>query len=200
MSLFIIVDPIGLVPYFRAITPGLDIDTRRSILRRGVLVGFFAALLFVFFGKSLLAYMGVSVNAFSISGGILLFLTAVPMLLGHQASLQSSDGTQPAPASDIAIYPLAFPWLSGAGTMTTLMMLMGQTHGDMMRQFFLVTALTVTYGLAWSACWYAEYVFAHIGDAGANIAARVMGILLAALSVQNILNGITGYMRLHGIH
>lgn len=116
-TLLVVVDPPGVVPMFVALTKGETPAQRRAILIRAVLIAFGAALFFLVAGRAVLSYLGVTVHAFSISGGILLFVAAMPMLFGQRGGLQSPEPNErPAAGHDIAVFPLAMPLLSGPGT------------------------------------------------------------------------------------
>src|SRR3982751_3064106 len=107
ITLFIVVDPIGLVPIFTTMTKPMPRGLRRGVVRRAIFVAFFVALGFLLIGDNLLGYLGVSLYAFSISGGILLFITALPMLFGGRGGLQSPEQAEHVTeGEDIAIFPL----------------------------------------------------------------------------------------------
>ena len=136
-------------------------------------------------------------DAFAISGGILLFATALPMLFGHRAGLQSSEPGEPAD-SDIAVFPLAIPLLSGPGSITTILLLTSQAGGSMVRMGLLVAAAALVFIVSWLVLKAGSALMARVGESGAHVATRILGVVLAALAVQFVLNGVTGY--LHGVH
>ena len=112
VTLLVVVDPPGVVPIFVALTEGVDAAKRRATVRRAVVVALLVALFFLFAGRSLLSYLGVTIHAFAISGGVLLFATALPMLFGHRPGLQAPEPKEhPMAAEDPAIFPLAIPHL-----------------------------------------------------------------------------------------
>ncbi len=196
VTLLVVVDPVGLAPVFVALTETYSADARKSILRRALTIALVVALVFLLAGQLLLARLGVSVNAFSISGGILLFATAMPMLVGHRGALQSPEPAEEGNgASDIAIFPLAMPLISGPGTLTSVLTLSAEAWGSLPRLTALVTALLAVFALTWVACRAGEVILARIGKSGIHVLTRVLGILLCALAVQFVLTGITGYVR-----
>src|SRR6266480_2940020 len=131
VTLLVVVDPPGVVPIYVALTREESPTHRRSILIRAVLIAFGAALFFLVAGRAVLSYLGVTVHAFSISGGILLFVAAMPMLFGQRGGLQSPEPKEePSAAHDIAVFPLAMPLLSGPGTIATILLLTSQAGGD----------------------------------------------------------------------
>ena len=135
VTLVVVVDPQGVVPMYVALTKGETPAHRRKILIRAVLIAFGAALFFLVAGRAVLSYLGVTVHAFSISGGILLFVAAMPMLFGQRGGLQSPEpkeksadrhqdaGQDHGVGEDIAVFPLAMPLLSGPGTIATILLL-----------------------------------------------------------------------------
>lgn len=194
VTLLVTVDPLGLLPVFAALTIDMTLAQRRVVMRRAIITALGIALFFLLAGDAGLRYMGVSINAFSISGGILLFMTALPMLFGQRGGLQSPQPSEPsAPDHDIAIFPLAIPFLAGPGVMTSLLLLMAQARGHSGQVMALVAATVLVFGLSWLALFIGERVMARIGEAGVHVATRILGVALAALAVQFVLNGLTGY-------
>ena len=125
------VDPPGVVPIFVALTKDEKPARRRAILTRAVVIAFGVALFFLVAGRAVLAYLGVTVHAFAISGGILLFAAAMPMLFGHRGGLQAPEPKeQRAVGHDISVFPLAIPMLSGPGVIATILLLTSQAGGD----------------------------------------------------------------------
>lgn len=194
VTLLVIVDPLGLLPVFMGLTSAMALSERRAVMRRAIVTALGIALFFLLAGDAALRYMGVSIEAFTISGGILLFVTAMPMLFGHRGGLQSPEqDEQSAPGQDIAIFPLAIPLLAGPGVMTSLLLLMAQTHSRPGPVGALLLATLLVFLLTWLILLLGERVMARIGEAGIHVATRILGIALAALAVQFVLNGLTGY-------
>ena len=194
VTLLVVVDPPGVVPIFVALTEGADTAKRRATVRRAVVVALLVALFFLVAGRGLLSYLGVTIHAFAISGGVLLFATALPMLFGHRPGLQAPEPKeQPMAAQDPAIFPLAIPLLSGPGAIATILLLTSQASGDMRRFGALGLVVVLVYGIAFVTLLVGGSLMARIGEGKVHIVTRVMGIILAALDVQFILNGITAY-------
>ncbi len=196
VTLLVVVDPFGIVPVFAGLTAGMDTAARQRTLNRAMLIGFCIALFFLVAGQAALGYLGVTVNAFAISGGILLFATALPMLFGQRAGLQSAEPGEPAD-SDIAVFPLAIPLLSGPGSITTILLLTSQAGGSAVRLGFLIVAAALVFVVSWLVLKAGTALMARVGESGAHVATRILGVVLAALAVQFVLNGVTGY--LHGV-
>jgi multiple antibiotic resistance protein len=134
VTILVVGDPPGVVPIFVALTKDEEPRRRRAILIRAVLIAFGVALFFLVAGRAVLSYLGVTVHAFSISGGILLFVAAMPMLFGQRGGLQAPEGKERGArvmagkevatrraGQDISVFPLAMPLLSGPGTIATIL-------------------------------------------------------------------------------
>jgi multiple antibiotic resistance protein len=195
-TLLVVVDPPGVVPLFVALTKGETSARRRAILVRAVLIAFGAALFFLVAGRAVLSYLGVTVHAFSISGGILLFVAAMPMLFGQRGGLQSPEPKDRSDGHDIAVFPLAMPLLSGPGTIATILLLTSQAGGDFQKVAAIGIAIAVVFLVAFVTLYLGARLIRLVGEGGVDIATRVMGIVLAALAVQYVLNGVTGYYHL----
>lgn len=194
VTLIVVVDPLGVAPSFVALTSELGTSEKRKTLGRALIIAFGVTLFFLLGGGFLLSYLGVTVNAFAISGGILLFAASWPMLFGQRAGLQSpvrdEQGTM---GEDIAIFPLAIPLLSGPGTIATILLLTNQAAADISRMGVLAVIVAVVYVIAWCILYAGERIIANLGEGKVRIITRVLGIVLAALAVQYVLNGLTGY-------
>lgn len=197
VTLLVVVDPPGVVPIFVALTRDEQPARRRAILTRAVLIAFGVALFFLVAGRAVLSYLGVTVHAFAISGGILLFATAMPMLFGHRGGLQAPERRERGSVGqDISVFPLAIPMISGPGVIATILLLTSQAAGDPRRLAAVALAITLVFLATFVALYLGGRLITLLGEGGVHIATRVMGIVLAALAVQYVLNGISGYYSL----
>jgi multiple antibiotic resistance protein len=213
VTILVVVDPPGVVPIYVALTKDEEPRSRRAILIRAVLIAFGVALFFLIAGRAVFSYLGVTVHAFSISGGILLFVAAMPMLFGQRGGLQAPEGKERgagaveedsqtvehatrAAANDISVFPLAMPLLSGPGTIATILLLTSQTGGDLMKLTAIGIAIATVFLVSFLVLLLGARLIGLVGEGGVHIATRVMGIVLAALAVQYVLNGVTGYYQL----
>ena len=197
VTLLLVVDPPGVVPTFVALTKGMQPFRRRAVLTRAVVIAFGVALFFLLVGRSVLSYLGVTVQAFSISGGILLFVAALPMLFGQRGGLQAPEAKERGSVGeDISVFPLAIPRLSGPGAIATILLMTSQTAGDSRKLVAAIVAIALVFVVAFVSLYLGARMIALVGEGGVNIATRVMGIILAALAVQYVLNGMTGYYHL----
>jgi multiple antibiotic resistance protein len=193
-TLFVVVDPLGVAPMFVGLTEGLDTGTRRRILARAILVAFSVTMFFLLGGGFILTYLGVTVHAFAISGGALLFIAAMPMLFGQRTRLQAPERNEErATGEDIAIFPLAIPLLSGPGAITTVLLLTNQARGDLSHVGLFAIVVGAVYAISWAVLAAGDRIMARLGEGKVHIITRVLGIVLAALAVQYILGGIAGF-------
>jgi multiple antibiotic resistance protein len=194
VTLLVVVDPVGVAPLSVAITRDQPSAVRRRTLLRAVVIAAAVALFFLIGGRLLLSHLGVSVHAFAISGGILLFATALPMLFGHRPVLQGLEpGALHPRTEDPAIFPLAIPLLSGPGTIATLLLLSSEARGDVRRTALLLFVTASVFLVSWAILEAGERLLARLGTGGISILTRVLGLVLAALAVQYVLNGFADY-------
>ncbi|SMY09611.1 MarC family protein [Flavimaricola marinus] len=192
-TLFIIIDPPGLVPLFIALTQGLGAAQRRAIAYRACLVAAALMLAFLFLGEALLGFIGISMPAFRIAGGVLLFLTALDMLFERRQSRREHSAEEGVdPDHDPSVFPLALPLIVGPGAITTIILLAGQAQGpaDFVAITVVMALVLVTVLIAFLASSFFERM---LGKTGINIVTRVLGMLLAALAVQFILDGLLSF-------
>ncbi|MEM9436309.1 MAG: MarC family protein [Pseudomonadota bacterium] len=186
-TLFVIIDPIGLAPLFVALTQGMEPRDRRAIAIRACVVGFAVLLLFGIVGEALLGFVGISMPAFRIAGGALLFLTALDMLFERRQERRDGQAEQ---RPDPSVFPLAVPLIAGPGAIATMILLAGQSEGDLALTFGTygvmgaVILITLLFFLA------GGLIERALGRTGINIVTRLLGMLLAALAVQFILTGL----------
>jgi MarC family membrane protein len=200
ITLFIVVDPVGVAPIFIGLTARGDAAHRRRMARRGVLLA--AGILYAFglLGSPLLSALGVSLAAFRIAGGLLLFLLAVDMILVRPSGLRSTTGEEAREAmevEDISVFPLAIPLIAGPGALTSLVLLMDRAAGHPARRIWLLATLGAVLVATLLTLLFAARVTAWLGTTGTNVVSRVLGIVLAALAVQYVLDGIEAAGLLH---
>ncbi|WP_428515969.1 MarC family protein [Roseovarius sp.] len=192
VALFVIIDPIGMTPLFVALTQGDSPARRRAIALRACVAGALILIVFASFGESVLEFVGISMPAFRIAGGLLLFLTALDMLFERRTKRRKDQADEEDDRDDPSIYPLAIPLIGGPGAITTVILLAGQQPGIeglawvigvMLSVVTLVFLLFLTAGLLERA----------LGRTGINVITRLLGMLLAALAVQFVLDGLKGF-------
>ncbi len=191
VTLFIVLDPFALAPLFLALTRGMSPGMRRSVAIRSCLMG--AALLIVFgaFGEAVLGFIGISMPAFRIAGGILLFLTALDMLFERRTK-RREDQVEHDDHEDPSIFPLGIPLIAGPGAIATVILLTGEHQGFGGLAWVIGTMLFVM------CLVFVSFLSAHmleraLGKTGISVVTRVLGMLLAALAVQFVLDGLHGF-------
>ena len=191
-SAFTIIDPPGMIPMTLAVTAGVPVQARTRVVDQAVLIAAVVILVMAFVGQAILRYLGITFPAFRIAGGILLFMIAIDMLFARQArTRQTEEETREAAQTDNpAAFPLAIPMIAGPGTITTVLLLVGAARGDVADYATIAVAFAVTLIATW-ACMRAAAMIAHrIGTTGINVMTRLLGIILAALAVQFVINGL----------
>jgi multiple antibiotic resistance protein len=196
VTLFVVIDPIGLAPLFIALTQGMTAEERNRVGVRALLVAFALLAAFGIFGQSLLTAIGISMPAFRISGGLLLFLIAVDMLFERRSDRRERRATENPP--DPSVFPLAMPLIAGPGALATMVLLSSRHGGNLPAlvgiHLVMVLVLVVTY-VFFRASAPIERLLGHTGIV---VVTRLFGILLAALSVQFVLDGLRDYGFLPG--
>ena len=192
LTLFVVVDPIGLTPTFLAVTDGLPRSARRlvavraSIIAGAILAG--SALI----GDWLLQTLQISLAAFRIAGGLLLFSIASEMVFGVRIQRESEAAERAIEERmrNIAAFPLAIPLLAGPGAITATVLLAGHAHGNWLSIVVLLAVIAVVAACCALAFFFAERISGLLGMTGNIVASRLLGVLLAALAVQYVVDGV----------
>lgn len=190
--LLVVVDPVAVAPLFAALTHGESVAAKRRIAIRGTSIAGGILVVFALAGGMLLDALGIGMPAFQIAGGALLFLLAVDMVFARHSGLRSTTEREQREAEtkkDISVFPLAIPLIAGPGALTSVLLMVGeQGHdpfviGTVLAVILLVLLVTLVSLLA------SARIMAFMGETGANVVSRVLGVVLAALAVQFVLNG-----------
>lgn len=184
-ALFVIIDPIGTALIFQALMPEGSLRERSLVALKACVISAALLVLFGNYGEGLLASLGISIDALRISGGLLLFYTAFHMVT-REIRFAAADGS-----GDISVFPLSIPLLAGPGSLTVSILLFSNTHtaGEQLAVFFAVVAICVLSLLLFTLSRYVKRVIGRTGD---EILRRFLGVLLAALAIQFILDGVSG--------
>lgn len=195
IALFVITDPLGTAAVFVGMTANYDRQQTHHVAVKAVIVAFCILLFFGVFGEILFHKLGISISSFRIAGGILLFVTAFRMLFGHNEP-QSVDRHKKMYADhpDIAVFPLAIPLLSGPGCITATILSFSRTQ-NLLDWLVVFLAILSVSAISLACLLAATPIQRVIGKSGTNVLARVMGVILAALSVQFILDGLKPFLR-----
>lgn len=191
VTMFVVIDPIGLAPLFVALTQGMSGKARRAIALRACTLSLLLLALFAAFGEAVLGFIGISMAAFRIAGGILLFLTALDMLF-ERRNKRREDRSEAEHHDDPSVFPLAIPLIAGPGSIASVILLTGQNPG--------LTGLSLTLGVTIAVLiivliffFAAGLIERGLGKTGILVVTRLLGMLLAALSVQFVLDGLRAY-------
>lgn len=191
-TLFVIIDPPGMTPLFLALTQGMTPAQRRGIAIRSTIIAFALMIAFILIGEALLGFIGISMPAFRIAGGILLFITALEMLFQKRQARREDSASEGATEhhDDPSVFPLAMPLIVGPGAITTLILLAGQAEG--VSDFAAIVGVAAAVLICLLGFLFASNVVERaLGKTGLNIVTRLLGMLLAALAIQFVLDGIT---------
>jgi multiple antibiotic resistance protein len=194
LTLFVVVDPVGIAPVFLALTGGRSRPEQGRIARRAVLVAGAVLFFFALGGPWLLDKLGISMDAFRIAGGILLFRIAVGMVLAAHERETREEEEESRSRADVSVFPLAIPLIAGPGAMASTMILVGQAGSDPRRLGVVFAMAVAVLLLTWLALSLASPLGRVLRRTGVNVVTRVLGVLLAALAVQYVADGVRGLL------
>lgn len=191
---FAVIDPIGTVPVFIAVTGRYDDRTKRKIAVKATLIAAAILLFFVVAGEVILTAMAIPLPAFQIAGGIVLFLFALTMIFGE--SKPEQEVKMVVSSNETAVFPLAIPSIAGPGAMLAAVLMTENAHYSLVEQAqtagMMLAVLVIVLVLLLGASW----IHRLIGSGGANIVSRVMGLILASVATANVLEGVKEYFSL----
>ena len=193
--LFVVIDPVGVAPIFAALTHGNTDAYRREMAIKGTVLSAGILILFAFIGHFLLNALGITLDAFRVAGGLFLLLLSIDMVFARQSGLRSTTRRENQEAEhkeDISVFPLSIPLIAGPGTITTMMLLMSETEHQPLWVISLMTVLICELLLILFTLLMSVQLIKFIGETGSNVISRVLGILLAALAIQYMIDGIRG--------
>lgn len=188
VTLFVIIDPIGTTPIYVALTSGMDKAERRRVALRAIAIAACLMTTFGLIGEALLGVIGIGMPAFRISGGLLLFLIAVEMLFERRTERRERQSISAPP--DPSVFPLAMPLLAGPGSLATMVLLISQNSGDVGAIAAIHGVMLGVLAIVFVLFSLAEPIERLLGHTGIVVVTRLLGILLAALSVQFVLDGL----------
>lgn len=190
-SIFFLVDPFAALPTFLAVTAGVDKQRRRAIARKASITAWVVLSAFAVAGQYIFKMFGITLPAFEIAGGIILLLIGLDMLNAKRSATQETGVEAEAAASkeDAGIVPLGIPMLAGPGSITSVMVLVGQAQGRFSLLSAILAAILITAIICFLVLGNSDRVATVLGDTGIRILVRIMGLLLVALAVQYFVNG-----------
>lgn len=192
-TLFVTIDPVGLAPIFIGVTVGMNAQQRKSVALRACVIAMGLIVLFLLAGQIILDTLGITIHAFRVAGGLLLFYTAFEMVFGARQARKEKT-TETAISQDhienLAVFPLALPLIAGPGAISATILLSTQFESswEWRGVLFLVIAFVIL--LVFIAFIASELLSKYLGNTGRMIMTRLLGVLLAALSVQFVIDGV----------
>ena len=193
ITLFVVIDPVGVATLFAALTLTESEAYRRKMAFKGTFISATILLLFTLSGDWLLSTLGIGLPAFRIAGGVLLFFLAIDMVLARDSGLRSTtlrENEEAAAKQDISVFPLAIPLIAGPGALTSMLLLTGSGPDKLGATLVVVGMMLVVLLITLGALLAAGRMMNIIGVTGSGVVSRVLGILLAALAVQFVLDGL----------
>lgn len=202
VTILIVMDPISIAPLFLALTPGMKPAEKLRTMRRAVLVAGGVLLVFAAVGRVLLHSLGITIPAFYIAGGILLLLISIDMLFARPSRTRETpeEGAEALRSTDISVFPLAVPILSGPGTIASVVLYMSLAGTDPLKIAAVLASIAIALLANYASMRLSSLILRVFSETGIHVAGRVMGILLAALAVQFVLNGVATYWHQHLAH
>lgn len=194
VTLLVTVDPPGLAPVFLGLTFGMARSVKREVALRATLIAFAILAAFAFGGGALMNALGISIPAFRIAGGLLLFYIAFEMIFELRRERKrefASDAVEIDHVRDFAAFPLAIPLMSGPGSITATILLAGRANGDWQALAGLMAIVALVMLLCYVTFLLAEQVGRLLGTTGNLVLSRMLGVVLAALAVQFVIDGVT---------
>ena len=191
---FVVVEPISLIPLYAGLTHGAGGRYKKVMAYKAAAIALGICVLFALAGARFLAVMGISLSSFRIAGGTLLFLMALEMVFARTSGTRSTvtEQEESKKREDISVFPLAFPFIAGPGALATILLMAGEAGAQplMFAGFLAVVALVI--GICLGLMLAAAPLMTVIGVTGANVMNRLSGVVLAALAVQFMVDGIRG--------
>ncbi|MEL6436449.1 MAG: MarC family protein [Pseudomonadota bacterium] len=192
VTLAVTIDPIGLAPLFLAVTTGMDRTQRRDVGTRAIIIGGTVLVIFALLGTAILALFGVTLAAFRVAGGLLLFWIAFEMIFERRQARKQTTADRAITQDDVrsvAVFPLGIPLIAGPGAISAVILLSGQmaTIAERASLIAIVLALLAT---TWVIFIAAERIDGLLGETGRSVLTRLLGVILSALAVQFVADGV----------
>jgi len=192
--LFVVVEPVTLVPVFAGLTDGASERYKRKMSLKAVAISGIVLALFALAGAWFIRMMGISIDAFRIAGGVMLFLIALEMVFARESGTKttSEEKNEVQQRADISVFPLAFPFIAGPGALATVLLTFGTLKPDWMMTLGLLAVIALVLLITLVLLLLAPLVNRVMGVTGAHVVSRLAGVVLAALAVQFMVDGLKG--------
>jgi multiple antibiotic resistance protein len=189
IAVFVIVDAFAVVPIFLSLLENYSESDKKAMIKMAVRIAFIVLVVLTFSGNLIFQFLGIEFYSFRIAGGILLLIISIDMLFGRRTRLVSGE-QEDVDKEDIAIMPMAIPLLTGPGAITTGIILFAEA-GDPINELVLLINLILVFLITYQILLRLDMVYKALGHSGTKVVGRVMGIMLAAMSVQFIVEGLS---------
>ncbi|WP_439496170.1 MarC family protein [Bosea sp. (in: a-proteobacteria)] len=189
IKLWVVIDPIGTLPIFLAVTAGMSASAARRVALHGTLVAFLVLSFFVVGGQVLLGAMDIELSSFQVAGNIVLFLFALSMIFG-ESKLEEEEKLIRRSDVERAVYPLAIPSIASPGAMLTVMTVTDNSRFSMAEQAETMVQIVVILAILLGLLFLASRIIKIIGNAGASVISRVMGLILASVAIDGLVKGL----------
>jgi len=196
LTMLVVVDPVGLVPMFLGLAGEREAADRRRIARRAVLTAGGVLLAFALAGSWLLTRLQISLDSFRVAGGILLFGIAVRMVSAEHERETKAEAEEAMKRQDISVFPLAIPIIAGPGALASIMILVGEAAEHPLGLPLVLGMTFAVLVLCYAALRFSEIIGRLLGQTGVNVVTRVLGVLLAAMAVQYVADGVRNFFSL----
>jgi len=188
VTLWVVIDPIGTLPVFLAVTAGMSAAQRRSVAIRAIVVSFIVLALFLVLGQVVLEALGLALPSFQIAGGIVLFLFALSMIFGH--SKPEEEIAEAERVRQTSVFPVAIPSIASPGAMLTVVILTDNDRFSIAHQALTGALMAVVLAATLAILLAANPLYRVLGSTGAAVISRVMGMILAAVAVDAVLRAL----------
>jgi multiple antibiotic resistance protein len=191
---FVVVEPISLIPLFAGLTEGATASYQKMMAGKATAVALGICVLFAIAGAKFLEVMGISLSSFRIAGGTLLFLISLDMVFARPSGTRSTvpEREETLKREDISVFPLAFPFMAGPGALATILLTAGEIWGKPVLFAGFLGVVVLVMIICWCMMLAAPRLMNVLGVTGANVMSRLSGVVLAALAVQFMIDGIRG--------
>ncbi|WP_137871182.1 MarC family protein [Sphingopyxis sp. 2PD] len=191
VTLFVVIDPPGCAPIYASLTTGASAQQRRSMAIRATVIAGCILVFFAMFGEALLSFLHIDLDSFRIAGGIMLFMIAIDMVFEKRTERreQRAEKVAASHVEDVSVFPMAMPMLAGPGSIASVMLLVAQNNG-LDRAFVIFGALLLVLLMTLAALLAAGPLMRFIGNKGEAVITRLLGVLLAALAAQFVIDGL----------
>jgi multiple antibiotic resistance protein len=194
LTLFAIVDPVGVIPIFLLATRGFAREQQHRAAWISALTVWLVLVLFTVLGDPLLKFFGIRIEAFSVAGGLLLLMLALSMLQAHVSPLKQTpdEAMEAEEKKAVGAVPLGVPLLAGPGAITHVIVAAGQAPGDILHQAALLIPVSLVALSVWISFRAAPAIARRLGKTGIHVVTRLMGLIIAAISIEMIARGLAG--------